>query len=577
MPASRAERRRLSALPVAILIILSSRASGAADLGPPIPLVPQQPQSTAPAAPTAAAPLEGSSSITQSTLAPTDASWAGTLTEDQGGLPVTLWQDTTRARVEAMLPLLAPSTSPALQHLARVLLLSNAAAPSGPDLPDAAPLASERADRLLALGDIEGAVPVLGLLPPDRAGDGLDKTAVELRFAAGDEVGACAHISDLINRYTTPWWQRALIACQALSGDGAKASLGLSVLRAQGAPRDPAFDALIDTLGGNRHRVTKLPDPTPLRLTLLAAAKEMLPASVLAAAGPAALRAYAASEAVPIEWRLAAAERAALFGALTPERLGALYSGIEASEARRAAVLADKTPAADPVSRAILYRVARSNVTAKTRVAAITALLDEARQRDAFPLMARLLVAPIGELQPGDTSAAFAGLAARALLVAGKGEAARPWIDMAKSPELALVSTLLIPPDASFDPATALHAAIADLAEHNAAAASQQADLLLALIVAFEPRLALADWTVLLAPPHAAMMPSAAIWIDQDRAAGDKRVGETMLTSILMLQAGERLSLEPMVLSRVISGLNAVGRGGEARMLAFEAAIDGGL
>jgi hypothetical protein len=44
-----------------------------------------------------------------------------------------------------------------------------------------------------------------------------------------------------------------------------------------------------------------------------------------------------------------------------------------------------------------------------------------------------------------------------------------------------------------------------------------------------------------------------------------------------MLQSGERLALEPMLLSRAIAGLRAVGRESNARALALEAAIDAGL
>ena len=61
-----------------------------------------------------------------------------------------------------------------------------------------------------------------------------------------------------IDRYQEVWWDRALVACQALAGDGAKAALGLAVLAEQKAPTDPAFDALIDALAGRAHKIDKL-------------------------------------------------------------------------------------------------------------------------------------------------------------------------------------------------------------------------------------------------------------------------------------------------------------------------------
>ncbi len=72
-------------------------------------------------------------------------------------------------------------------------------------------------------------------------------------------------------------------------------------------------------------------------------------------------------------------------------------------------------------------------------------------------------------------------------------------------------------------------------------------------------------------------MPSAALWTDQLQAVSDKRVGETVLASVLLIQAGERLSLEPMLLGRAIAGLRAVGSEADARALALEAAIDAGI
>ena len=73
------------------------------------------------------------------------------------------------------------------------------------------------------------------------------------------------------------WWARALIACQALSGDFAKASFGQSLLVDQKAPPDPEFDRLI-RLVAERHagKIARLGDPTPMRVALLIAAKRPL-------------------------------------------------------------------------------------------------------------------------------------------------------------------------------------------------------------------------------------------------------------------------------------------------------------
>lgn len=334
---------------------------------------------------------------------------------------------------------------------------------------------------------------------------------------------------------------------------------------------------MIDALGGQSRRIDKLPDPSPLHLALLAAAKRPLPNAALLAAGPAALLAYATGVGPPLERRLPAAERAALYGAMPARRLGTLYQQVAPKPGEETASIKDGKLPEDAHQRAILYQVARSSAPAETRAAAIAALLADAKKRDAFPFAARLLTAAIGELRPQDGASDFAGDAARALMAVGEGDAAAPWIAAANSKELEALSTLVIPPSGAQDAAALLHDGIAELVGRDPRAAPAQADLLVALLAAFDAPVGPADEGVLLAPPHAAEIPSAALWIDQQHAAAGKRIGETVLTTILLVQAGDRLSLEPVVLARAIAGLRAIGREADARKLAFEAAIDAGL
>src|SRR6185312_16900029 len=127
------------------------------------------------------------------------------------------------------------------------------------------------------------------------------------------------------------------------------------------------------------------------------------------------------------------------------------------------------------------------------------------------------------------------------------------------------------------DTAALLHDGVAELASRDSAAAPAQAELLVALLAAFDEPLGALNWAPLMAPPHDAKLPSAALWIDQQEAMAAKRVGETVLASILLVEAGQSLSLEPVVLGRAIAGLRSIGLETEARALAVEAAIDAGI
>lgn len=551
----------------------------AAQVGPPVRLLPPPPGAGpaipegTPATPPPAA-AEGES-IKATPLAPVDAAWIGAPGGIAHPLPQTMWQGTPRALVATALPQLAPTNSPALQDLARRLLLSNALAPAGQDAPDQPSLAALRLERLAALGEVEGALAVLDALPETMRSEAFDRRRAELRFAKNDVAGGCRQVQDSIARYQGLWWDRALIACQALAGDREKAALGLALLREQKVPRDATFDLLVEALGGHARKLDKLPEPTPLLMTLLAAAKLPLPADAVAAADLPSLRAWAGNEGVPPLQRLAAAERAAALGAIAPEALGDLYGKVDVKpEELGAAIKQRKTPAS-PRDRALLYQVAHTDPAAGARAATAEALLADARKRGLFPVMARVLAPILAELAPGPELASFAPEAVRALYAAGRADAAMPWlaiVDPATAPTLPLIERIAQGEAGPARDAAAVNGVIADLAKHDAGQATMAMTLLSALQ---DP--VMETQQIILDPSREVKLPNATLTIDLQRAAAAKRVGETVLMSLLAAASGDRLSDAPFVLAQAVSGLRMVGLEPEARALALEAALDSGL
>ncbi|HEX7968502.1 MAG TPA: hypothetical protein VF502_09795 [Stellaceae bacterium] len=528
----------------ALLLLLAAAAPGRAQ---PVPLTTPAPAAEAAvpeSTPDTPANKAGEPPIQATPLAPVDPAWVGTLADAAHPLPQTMWQGTPRALVAAALPRLAPTTSPTLRDLARRLLLSNAEAPQGPDMPDRPNLAALRVERLMALGEVDGALALLDALPMSLRNDDLDRDRVELYFAKNDAQTACREVHDGVGRHQGVWWDRALIACQALAGDQAKAALGLGLLHEQQAPADPVFDALIRALGGRPAKLDKLPEPRPMLMTLLAAAKLPLPADAVAAADPSSLRGWADNAAVPPLQRLAAAERAASLGAIPPAALADLYAKVEVKpEELGAAIKHGKAPATAR-DRAVLFHVARTDPAPGARAGALQALLADARKRGDFITMAQVVAPIISELTPSPEIARFAPDAARALYAAGRADAAKPWLDQ-------------------IDPATApLLPALARLAPGIGAWEA-------ALVNPSSPE----DSTPLTDATHEAQLPNAAVWMAQERAAAAKRVGETVLMTLLIARVGDRLSAEPIVLNRAIEGLKAVGLDAEARALALEAAL----
>jgi hypothetical protein len=576
MRASRVERSL-----VAYLLILASVCAlarpAAAQSGQPVPLYPVQPPAASPSATqpvTAPPPAASDLGIEAEPLAPVDPAWVGTLGAADRALPRSLWSTTPRSFIAAALPLLQATNSPVLQDLARRLLLSDAIAPRGQDNANGPSLAELRLDRLLALGDSDGAA-LIDALPQNDASENFARDAVELRIAGGDLAGACRLVTDHVGRYRNQWWNEALVACQALTGAYDQAGLGLSALRDQKAARDPVFEALIEAILGHRGKIDKLPDPTPLRVTLLAAAKLPVSADILAGAGPAALAVWATSDKVPIAARLAAAEKAEAFGALPPAALGLLYGAVDARPEELGALLKSGKLPDDPRSRAMLYDLARTNGPGALRVAALAPLIVDARRRGSFVPLARLVAPLVAELQPAPEFQSFAGDAARVLLAARDFDHAAPWIALAGRAELRVVADFAQP--SSGEDNAPLAAAIAALTDLDPAAAPRQADLLISLAAALGEPLGGIDSAGLLRATHQGILPNGALWLDQQQAAQGQRIGETVLTTLLLASAGDKLSGEPIVLAHAIAGLQAVGLDADARAMAVEAALDAGI
>jgi hypothetical protein len=572
----RNDRSRGAALGAAALTLLIGLVGPALAQGDrPVRLLPPPPGTgpavpEPPASPTPTPPADESISATP--LAPVDSAWVGTLGAPQA-LPQTMWQGTPRSVVAAALPALGPTTSPVLQDLSRRLLLSNAAPPAGQDPPNQPGLAALRVERIAALGDVEGAIAVIDALPTTFRDESMARRRIELAFAKNDAEDACRSVQTNIARYQSVWWDRALIACQALAGDREKAALGVSLLHEQKAPADPTFDALVAAVGGRALKLDKLAQPTPMLVSLLAAAKATQPRDPLGEADPASLRAWAINESVPAIQRLAAAERAAALGSIAPEALADLYAKASFTPEELGQAIKQGKTAASPRDRALLYQVARSDPAAGARAAALTALFDEARKRGAFIVTARALAPIVLELQPGQELASFAPEAMHALYAAGRPDAAAAWLpvaDPAATPTLTLLGQLAN--GGTLAPAS-VDAAIAALAERD----PHQTTLVLALATGLGVSSFVADGSRLAEKPHEGAWPSAALWLDQRQAAAKRRLGETVLMTLLIARSGERLSLEPVVLADAVAGLAAVGLEGDARALALEAALAAGI
>jgi hypothetical protein len=566
----------------ALLMAAGLSAPAAAQVGPPIRLV--QPP-TNPAVPT---PVPDTSEQTQTLppgvqampLAPVDPAWAGSLPASEGALPAALWQGTPRAFVMAALPQLQPVVSPTLQNLTRRLLLSNATAPYGPDLPQARSLAAIRLERLMALGQVDAAAELMDRLPWKGDPEPLDRLRVEIAFLKNDNDAACQQVQSAIGHYQDIWWDRAQIACQALAGDQSKAALGLSLLRERKVSRDQVFDGLIEAVGGHAAKLERMPDPTPIRVALLAAAKLPLPPDALQSADPAVLRAWATNATVPNDRRLAAAERAAALGALPLDELRLLYTEITFKpEERKGAI---QQAGDNPRARALLYATAKQETIPAARAEALQALLQAGLKRGEFPVTARLVAPLLLELQPSPDLDWFAPAAARALYAVDRPLEAGAWAQIGGAPaqaQLFLIARLAQGDQGPPWPKDGFKSILEALQPKDTVAEPGKLLLAGALLQAVGEPITPLDWALLVALPPTAgdPLPNTALWLDGRDALRNHRLGEALVTTLVLAQSGGRLSSEPIVIAEAVARLNALGLGTDARHLALEAALAAGL
>lgn len=586
-------RSRLAAALVSLLVLPAPLAAQTTPpegepVGPPIVLTPPAPDGGGGVVPAAPAPSveRAPSGIEVDPLAEIATDYGGTLDADSGGLPVTMWRGTDRAFVERLLPALPMvPESPALRDLARRLLLSSAEAPAGEPESN---LMAVRAGRLVALGDRGAAAELLGRIPESQLDAETARLRLEASWLAGEDERACAAVPELIRRFDQDvYLHKALIFCQAKSGQTDEATLGLDLLREQGHD-DKLFFELVDVLTGlsPTAEIETLDPPRGLHLAMLEASGQKLPEGA-ADANDADLLAIRLAAAAGAE-RLAATEEAVMLGLAEPAALVRLYRE-EATTPDEVAAAADATPDSSH-ARAVLYQAVEGAATPNARAALIRKALETAPRDGSYGVAARIYLPDIDEIQPEPSNAAFAGAAGRALYLGGRYEQAAAWLDIARAeaprnpdaaaavPVLWLLARMAGGGESLvWDPGS-----VAAWRQAQSAVGDAEADLRAARLFAIfdgfgQP--AGAAWQVLADPaaPGDAVLPYPALWFALGDAASAGRIGETVMLALFVIGPDGPGRAHPVALGRAIACLRQIGLEAEARAIAFEAALANGV
>ena len=516
----------------------------------------------------------------------------GLIDESRGGLPETMWKGSTRTVVDRLISLMpAPTTSPAARSLSERVLTSTATPPApGPEKPTTS-FVAQRAEKLMALGRSASAANLARAVPQREENETLSRVLLDAALLEYDNAGACQIVRRQIGKANTPYWQKALIFCQALAGEHDRAQLGLSLLREQRADDDQLFIRLINALEGDNRPITDVSKPTPLHLAMLRAARQQIPAAAVEGADAGVLRMIAQSPNTTQEIRLAAAEQAEAFGALSTEALIQIFEAVPFTpeELSNAAPVVAKAPRAR--AHAALYRAIKAQTVGAARAEALSAGWDAARARGLHLAASRTLLPLLRDLTPTQELAPHAATAGRILLLNGFRDDARRWYEAARAarasnlptnqsdillwPLLRLAGVNVPAPDAK---ALATWRAAQEKldAERMPARTAVLTALLEGLGDATDGSLA----ALLLAgnlQAQTVALPHPALWLGRDGAASAGRVGETALFVLDSLWIDGTAGAAPQTLIALVQALRAVGLEADARALAVEAAVAAGI
>ncbi|WP_028467718.1 hypothetical protein [Nisaea denitrificans] len=516
----------------------------------------------------------------------------GTIGQDESALPATMWDGTPRSAIQRMLALVgeAPATA-SLRDLMLRILLSPAAVPQATDPADRTSVVKARIDALERLGAWPDYIRLLDSVP---AGD--DETALppvlrarlktDAGFLTGDTGKSCAIARDaMLSLPEDRYWQKAGAFCQALADEWESVEFNLRLMLELG-DQDARYFELMRAVSGTVSDLPQMPEAAqlrPLDIAMMRAAG-VAPSMPDPDAVPASLISILTSfKALRFEDRLRLAERGERLGLVDRSELISLYElvDIDPSQMQNALTAAAADPSAN--GRALLYRAIASQTLPLARAQAIQQALNLGRAEGRYGATARLYAPLIQEIPTTSPYAWFAADAASAFIAAGMSDAAAPWMEMAArearmGPEQAtawrdavIMSRLSAGEDVPLEKNFLREwwRGVRNLGPENAPA---RATLLFGLLEATGAETPGTVWRGLIdqaAPKDSKTPPPALLWARRD-AAGNGRLGEGALLTVLSLSGAELLDYDTGTLTESVRALSELGLEKDAYRLSLD-------
>jgi hypothetical protein len=541
--------------------------------------LPQIPAPGAPRiAPRTGPPPEPAGQFAVEGLAAPELDGIGLSGPTEGGFDRPLWQDTDPDLVLQLLPALPVVTLvPPLRDLTRRLLVTGS--PDGASAPGG--MLAMRIERLVAMGDLDAAKALVDHLPPQATDSQLARRAAEVALLLGDDQAAC-RLADAVGPTSgAEFWAKTAVFCRLAEEDASGAQLGLDLMREAGQTTDDAFLELAGAIAGRSEPppLQTIGEPSAIHLALLSLARWPLPERNLANADPPVLAAVAREPALGGARQLTALEQAFLVGATSADRLAARYA--------EAAPASDALPSPESDRDAQTRAMALGAVLKETDPVVRGELLDAAWRASSGAerfLIADVLAAPIVELPVEPQLASVAPSMARALLAVDRPVPAVSWLslltaqsgqDAGSRPAVAgLLPLFALAGVGGSDAVPRLDAAAIEAWQQATAADAATTERLFVLLEGVGAPTTADLWRDLL--PDLAQRRAAAaasvLWRGLERAAAERRVGETVLYVLYMLD-GRPEDVHPEALVACLRALSRVGLDRDARAIALATAL----
>jgi hypothetical protein len=532
-----------------------------------------------------AVPGQDNSGIQIGTLTGVDASTAGLISEQQGGLGADMWQGASRADIDRYLSRLpVPVRSPVMNDLARRLLLTGAQPPEGAS--GGVSLLAIRLNRLIAAGQTQAALD-LGAAAGNERSPAVAAGIARAALAQGDDRLACDALKDIppgndpAHDAMAAFSVKLSAYCQIAAGNTEIASLTLDLAREEGMD-----DALFYSLASEAAAGITLRAPEPNKLTIVDTAfyrlaDRELPENAVEIVEPALLQSMLADPSVSDEMKVAAAERAAAYGLLDGRDLAAYYRKPSFTPEQMAGLLTSDIPESSSLRRAMIFQSIGMAAAADERIHLFKLAFATAESAGLYYPTVEALYPELDRMVPSDALRPLAPAAVRAFIAIGERSRAQDWLSLISSGgqmlgrdarELTGLMRVSGGSPQSFDSEKASAEIVSDLKSGVRATqlyAASEAMMLEALGFQLTP----AVWDALLDARGALTgdVPPEAL-LNRLQASGQKNaIGETVLLSLDAIGQKGPGAVHPRASAQAVASLKAVNLESEARRLALEA------